>query len=182
MFQLLSSFFVPHWSFITNFSNVFLKRKVFCEKKVLQKRNFLFYLRISVLPLITLSKQFFKKILIKKNFFFRNYVSISLFVSIPIDETYKTILIFLAKATFSEKNIFSKFKIFLCIVGLLYLHWEFCRSEKFSMEKVFRKTNFPEILFITFIIPEYPIDNLYQTFQKNSHLESDSLLIKEKTS
>ena len=36
----------------------FLERKVFCEKKVLQKRNFLFYLRNSVLPLITMSKFF----------------------------------------------------------------------------------------------------------------------------
>ena len=73
-FNYSHHFFVPHWSFITNISAVFIERRVFCDKKVLRKRNFLFYLRNSLLPIITLSKRFFIKTLTKKKQFFPNYV------------------------------------------------------------------------------------------------------------
>ena len=70
-FQLLSSFFCAPLIFYYKLFKSSLERIVFCEEKNLQKRIFLFYLRNSVLPLITLSKYLLWKHLPKKNIFFR---------------------------------------------------------------------------------------------------------------
>ena len=70
-FNYSHHFLCPIDPLLQTFQTFFLKRKVFCEKKVLQKRNFLFYLRNSVLPLITmLFKTFFWKNTSLKNFKF----------------------------------------------------------------------------------------------------------------
>ena len=53
--------------------------------------------------------------------------------------------------------------------------------EKVFREKTFHKNYFSwKMIFIFFINPVYPVENLYQIFQKIDHFQSDSLLKKSK--
>ena len=107
-FDYSHHFFVPHWSFITNFSKVFFKEKCLLWKENSAKKKFSFLSSELCTPTHNIVKIFFYKKTTKQKQFFPNYVFLSLFVWIPVDDPYKTNLIFLAKATSSEKNVFSK--------------------------------------------------------------------------
>ena len=96
--------FVPHSSFITNVPKLFLERIIFCAMSVLRKRNFLFYLPNSVLPLKTMSKKTYRNTYQKK--FFQKMFFLPWFVCTPIEESYKTNQIFLKKTNFNGKKCF----------------------------------------------------------------------------
>ena len=122
----------------------FFRENSFLWKESSAKKNFSFLSSEFCTPTHNIVKISFMKTLTKKKHFFPNYIFLSFFVCSPIDESYKTNLIFIAKAIFSEKRRFSKLYFLLCIIGPWYLHWELCRSKKFSKEEVFRKTTFLE--------------------------------------